>query len=88
MVLAKKRNLSRTGLSWFFADLNAMHVAMIDRWENKNTGNLAARCNGPAPNICTGFLNLIDWWLDPSLFDARLGAGDPQLAPCRQLSSG
>lgn len=72
MALAKKLNLSRTGFYWFFADLNELHSAMIERWENKNTGNLVKRCNRPAPNICSGLFNLMDCWLDPSLFDARL----------------
>lgn len=72
MALAKKLNLTRTGFYWFFADLKELHVAMIERWENQNTGNLVERCSRPAPNICNGLFNLMDCWLDPSLFDARL----------------
>lgn len=72
MALAKKLNLARTGFYWFFADLEELHIAMIERWENKNTGTLVERCNRPAPNIGAGLFNLMDCWLDPSLFDARL----------------
>ena len=54
MALAKELNLSRTGFYWFFADLKELQIAMIERWENKNTGNLVTRCNKPASNICTG----------------------------------
>ncbi|MEP2640428.1 TetR/AcrR family transcriptional regulator [Roseobacter sp.] len=72
MALAKKLNQSRTGFYWFFADLNALHIAMIQRWENQNTQNLVDRCKADATNICTGLFNLMDCWLDPSLFDARL----------------
>jgi AcrR family transcriptional regulator len=72
MALAKKLNLSRTGFYWFFADLKELHIAMIERWETKNTGILVERCNRPAANICEGLFNLMDCWLDPSLFDARL----------------
>lgn len=72
MGLAKKLNLARTGFYWFFADLKELHSAMIARWENQNTGNLVARCNMDAPNICNALFNLMDCWLDPSLFDARL----------------
>ncbi|MEP3329177.1 TetR/AcrR family transcriptional regulator [Sedimentitalea sp.] len=72
MALAKKLNLSRTGFYWFFADLKELHIAMIERWENQNTGNLVERCNKPALNICQALFNLMDCWLDQSLFDARL----------------
>lgn len=72
MGLAKKLNLTRTGFYWFFADINELHLAMIDRWESRNTGNLVDRCNLDAPNICTALFNVMDCWLDPSLFDARL----------------
>lgn len=72
MALAKKLNLSRTGFYWFFADLKELHIAMIERWETKNSGNLVERCNRSAANICEGLFNLMDCWLDPSLFDARL----------------
>lgn len=72
MTLAKKLNLARTGFYWFFVDLKELHLAMIERWENQNTGNLVARCNMDAPNICNALFNLMDCWLDPSLFDARL----------------
>lgn len=72
MGLAKRLNLSRTGFYWFFADLKELHIAMIERWENQNTGTLVQRCNRPASNICEALFNLMDCWLDPSLFDARL----------------
>lgn len=72
MGLAKKLNLTRTGFYWFFADLKELHLAMIERWESRNTGNLVERCNLDAPNICTALFNVMDCWLDPSLFDARL----------------
>ncbi|THH39153.1 TetR/AcrR family transcriptional regulator [Aliishimia ponticola] len=72
MALAKKLNLSRTGFYWFFADLKELHIAMIERWENQNTGNLVERCTEPALNICQSLFNLMDCWLDQSLFDARL----------------
>jgi AcrR family transcriptional regulator len=72
MTLAKKLNLTRTGFYWFFADLHELHTAMIERWESQNTGNLVSRCNMGAPNICTALFNVMDCWLDSSLFDSRL----------------
>jgi AcrR family transcriptional regulator len=72
MALAKKLNLSRTGFYWFFADLKELHTTMIERWESQNTGNLVQRCNMDSPSICAALFNLMDCWLDPSLFDAGL----------------
>lgn len=72
MVLAKKLNLTRTGFYWFFADLDALHSALIERWENQNTGNLMLRSRMPAGNICQALFNVMDCWLDPGLFDSRL----------------
>ena len=72
MALAKKLGLTRTGFYWFFADLNELHLAMVERWENQNTGNLVQRCNMQAPNICSALFNVMDCWLDTTLFDAGL----------------
>jgi AcrR family transcriptional regulator len=72
MPLAKRLNLTRTGFYWFFKDIAELHNAMIQRWENKNTGNLIERCTLPATNIGEALFNVMDCWLDPTLFDARL----------------
>lgn len=72
MSLARKLNLTRTGFYWFFADLQELHSQMVTLWENKNTGNLVERCTRPATTIHEALFNLMDCWLDPNLFDARL----------------
>ncbi|AXI48079.1 TetR/AcrR family transcriptional regulator [Sulfitobacter sp. SK012] len=72
MPLAKKLNLTRTGFYWYFEDISELHSAMVQRWESKNTGNLVDQCNTDAANICEALFNLMDCWLDPELFDARL----------------
>ncbi|MEM5503148.1 TetR/AcrR family transcriptional regulator [Ahrensia kielensis] len=72
MPLAKKLNMTRTGFYWFFADLDELHTAMIERWQSKNTGNLVERCNMAAANIGEALFNLMDCWLDTTLFDSRL----------------
>lgn len=72
MSLSKSLNLTRTGFYWFFKDITELRGAMVQRWESKNTGNLIERCNEDASNICEALFNLMDCWLDPSLFDARL----------------
>lgn len=72
MPLAKRLNLTRTGFYWFFKDIAELHSAMVRRWESKNTGNLIGRSTIEAPNICAALFNVMDLWLDPALFDARL----------------
>ncbi len=72
MPLAKKLGLTRTGFYWHFKDRDALLEAMIGRWEDKNTGNLVARCNAYAESICEAVFNLFDCWLDDALFDSRL----------------
>lgn len=72
MPLAKVLNLSRTGFYWFFKDIAELHGKMVQRWESKNTGNLVERCDLEALSICEALFNLMDCWLDPTLFDAPL----------------
>ncbi len=72
MTLAKRLNLTRTGFYWFFKDIAELHAAMIERWEEKNTGNLIEKCETDAGNVCAALFNLMDCWLDPALFDAPL----------------
>lgn len=72
MPLAKRLGLSRTGFYWHFRDRDALLEALIQRWEAKNTGNLVARTEAFAENICEAMFNLCDCWLDDALFDSRL----------------
>lgn len=72
MPLAKRLGLTRTGFYWHFKDRAALLEAMVKRWEDKNTGNLVARCEAYAETICEAMFNLFDCWLDDALFDAPL----------------
>ncbi len=72
MPLAKRLGVTRSGFYWYFADREALLEAMITHWEDKNTGNLIARCEAYAESICEAVLNLFDCWLDDALFDGRL----------------
>ncbi|WP_372887402.1 TetR/AcrR family transcriptional regulator [Shimia sp.] len=72
MPLAKRLGLSRSGFYWHFRDRDALLEAMVTRWEEKNTGNLVARCEAFADSIVEAVFNLFDCWLDADLFDARL----------------
>lgn len=72
MPLAKRLGLSRTGFYWHFKDRDALLGAMVQRWEDKNTGNLVARTEAYAETIAEAMFNLFDCWLDDTLFDAKL----------------
>jgi len=70
--LAKRVGLARTGFYWHFKDRDALLDAMIQRWEDKNTGNLIARTEAYAESIAEAMFNLFDCWLDNALFDGPL----------------
>ncbi|RME17085.1 MAG: TetR/AcrR family transcriptional regulator [Alphaproteobacteria bacterium] len=70
--LARRLGLTRTGFYWHFRDRDALLEAMVQRWEEKNTGNLVARCEAFAETVSEAMLNLFDCWVDPALFDSRL----------------
>jgi len=72
MPLAERLGLSRTSFYWHFADREALLAGLVDRWRQQNTGNLVARCEAPAATIAEAMLNLIDCWVDQTLFDSRL----------------
>lgn len=67
--LAKQLSLSRTSFYWFFKDREALLEALIQRWRDKNTGNLIQQTQAYAENITEAVLNLFDCWLDEALFD-------------------
>ncbi|MGV8985233.1 MAG: TetR/AcrR family transcriptional regulator [Cypionkella sp.] len=72
MTLARRAGLTRTGFYWHFRDLNALLDALVERWEQTNTGNLVARANAPASSITEAMLNVFDCWHDATMFDAPL----------------
>lgn len=69
--LSKRLKLSRTSFYWFFADREALLVALIDLWRARNTGNLIGQTESYAETIAEAILNVFDCWIDPQLFDAR-----------------
>ena len=69
--LANKLQLSRTSFYWFFADREALLAALLEQWRTGNTGNLVSRAAAYADSVAEAMLNVIDCWIDPTLFDDR-----------------
>lgn len=70
-LLAAKLKLSRTSFYWFFKDREALLSSLVDRWRQKNTGNLINQAQAYAETACEATLNVFDCWLDTALFDSR-----------------
>lgn len=69
--LASGLNLSRTSFYWFFKDRNALLAALLEEWEDKNTGAFLAACKSYAETITEAILNLIIVFHDGSLFEPQ-----------------
>lgn len=72
MPLAENLDLSRTSFYWHFNDRDALLNALVERWKEKNTGNLVRQTQEFAETITEAVLHLFDCWISPELFDARL----------------
>ncbi|AQY65709.1 TetR/AcrR family transcriptional regulator [Pseudomonas veronii] len=71
MPLAKKLNISRTSFYWFFEDRESLLEALVQRWREKNTGNIVKKTEAYAETIVEAVLNIFDCWLDKNLFDSE-----------------
>jgi AcrR family transcriptional regulator len=72
MPMAQRLGLARSGFYWHFKDREALLEAMIQHWEDRNTGRLVAQTEAYAETVCEAVFNLFDCWLDNDLFDAPL----------------
>lgn len=69
--LAKKLNLSRTSFYWFFKDREQLLASLVERWRDKNTGNIVKQSEAYAESVAEAMLNVFDCWLDTALFDSQ-----------------
>ncbi len=69
--LAKQLNLSRTSFYWFFKDRAALLDALLDMWDESNTGGLVMAAGLYAETITEAALNLVSVFLDDGPFEAR-----------------
>ncbi|MDH5356449.1 MAG: TetR/AcrR family transcriptional regulator [Gammaproteobacteria bacterium] len=72
MPLAKILNLSRTSFYWHFSNRDALLDALVEKWKQRNTGNLIRQTEKYAETITESVFNLFDCWIDSNLFDARM----------------
>ena len=72
MTIARRLKITRTGFYWFFEDLTELHRALISRWKRRNTNVLIDRCECQTDTINEALFNLMECWLNPTLFDAQL----------------
>lgn len=72
MPLAKSLGLSRTSFYGHFDSREELLEKLIQRWREKNTGNLIHQTEAFATNIAEALFNLFDCWLDFDLFDDKL----------------
>ena len=70
--LANRLNIARTSFYWFFKDRKALLSALLDAWEDKNTGAFADACDAYAGTIAEAVLNLIVVFHDDALFEPQL----------------
>ncbi len=72
MPLADSLGMSRTSFYWHFQDREELLAALIEKWRQKNTGNLIAQTKAYAESIAEAMLNIFDCWVEPELFDSKL----------------
>ncbi len=70
--LALRLGLSRTSFYWFFPDRAALLDALLEDWEETNTGTLTAAAEAYAETIAEAVLNLIGVFLPGGGFESRL----------------
>ena len=69
--LAKKLKLSRTSFYWFFKDREELLDSLVQKWRDKNTGNLVRQSEAYAESLVEAMLNVFDCWLNKDLFDSQ-----------------
>ena len=70
--LASALKLSRTSFYWFFKDRDALLEALLEEWENKNTGAIVDACEAFAETVSEAVLNLIAVFIAQEAFEPQL----------------
>lgn len=69
--LASRLNLSRTSFYWFFKDRAAILAALLEEWEERNTGGIFSACEAYSDSVAEAMLNVIGVFLEEERFESR-----------------
>ena len=69
--LANRLNLSRTSFYWFFKDRAAILEALLEDWDEQNTGAIVAGAEAYAETVAEAMLNVIGVFLEETHFEPR-----------------
>lgn len=70
--LASALGLSRTSFYWFFKDRRSVLEALLDDWDDTNTGALLRACNAESATVTEAVLGVIGVFQDGGGFEERL----------------
>lgn len=69
--LSERLRLSRTSFYWFFTDREALLSALLDMWQQRNTGGLTAAAAAYAETPAEAALNILACFIKGVDFDPR-----------------
>ena len=70
--LAEQLGVSRSSFYWYFKTRAELLAALLDDWDARTTGVIAAHCERPAPTITGAVCNFFRCFVAPDLFDPGL----------------
>ncbi|MFZ1344041.1 TetR/AcrR family transcriptional regulator [Thiothrix eikelboomii] len=73
LTLAEKLGITRGSFYWHFKSRNELLQALIEVWQQKNTGELLAAC-ASSQDFTDRMLAIADCWTNENLFDPALDA--------------
>lgn len=72
LALSTRLGVSRSSFYWYFGNRNDLLGALLDEWEARNTAQIVASCQDPAPTISHAACAFFRCFIDPSGFDQGL----------------
>ena len=72
LTLGQRLGVSRSSFYWYFESRQDLLDQLLAVWCERNTKCIVERAGRPAANVVRGVINILECWLDESLFDPRL----------------